>query len=400
MFDFQKMRRIALVSLFGAFPPLTTDMYLPALPDMAVHFDVPLSVINLTLMVFFVFFSISVLIWGPLSDKYGRKPILVWGSSLFLTASIGCVFSTNVYMLIFFRALQAAGGGAAVSMSMAILKDVYGPKEREKAIAAVSVIMATAPIVSPVIGAAIMTLTSWRGIFIVLAGIGVVSLVSSMFMKETMLSGSNRSILGSLARLSIVYSNKSFSRLLFLFSLPMLAVMGFIGTSSNIFINGFGVSEQFYSFCFALNAVFFTVGPILYIALSRYFSPKDIITASYGIMIVVGFGLIVFGGKGPLIFTGILIPLSIAITTAKPPSTNLMLEQVDQDAGTASSLMGCAFAIFSSIGVIIASLGWSDRIVALGSIFIGVGLISLISWLMIQNRYFLKTAAKVGQGIA
>lgn len=389
MFGFRKIRIIALVALLSAYPPLTTDMYLPALPNMVEYFNVPLSVVNLTLMVFFVFFSVSILLWGPLSDKYGRKPVLIVGTSIFVLGGIGCVLSTNIKTLIAFRAIQAIGGGAAVSISMAMLKDVFGPREREKALAAVSVIMATAPVIAPVIGAFLLKFTSWKGIFIGLTLIGVVSLISCVFMKETMLYQQNdRSIFESLGRLHIIYTNKSFAHLLFLFSIFSLPIMGFIGTSSNIYINGFGVSEQVYSYYFALNAVFFTVGPVIYVLLSKRFLSKNIITACFAVISIGGIVTIIFGGISPLVFTATIIPFSIAGMIIRPPSTNLMLEQVDKDAGTASSLIGCIFSIFASLGVLIASMEWSNRIVALGIMFSMVGFVSLIAWIILQKRYY------------
>ena len=387
MFDFRKIRLIVFASLLSAFPPLTTDMYLPALPNMVEYFNVPLSVVNLTLMVFFVFFAASILFWGPLSDKYGRKPMLIIGTSIFVVGSIGCVFSTHINALIAFRALQATGGGAAVAISMAILKDVFGPREREKALAVVSVIMATAPVISPVIGAALLSFTSWRGVFVVLTLIGIVSLVSCIFMKETMPQCDDRGIMETLGRLRIVYTNRSFSFLLFLFSIYALPIMGFIGTSSNIYINGFGVSEQIFSYYFALNAIFFTVGPVIYFFLANKFSQKNIIAYCFAVMFLGGFATIFFGGISPLVFTATIIPFSLAGSISKPPTTNMILEQVDKDAGTASSLIGFMFSVFGSFGIMIASIEWASRIVALGIMFSLVGLVCLIGWIFIGSTY-------------
>jgi DHA1 family bicyclomycin/chloramphenicol resistance-like MFS transporter len=385
--NLKKVRLIAFVSLLSAFPPLTTDMYLPALPTMANDFAVPLGIINLTLMVFFIFFSVSILLWGPLSDKYGRKPILIWGTGLFCVATVGCIFSTHVYLLIFFRGLEAAGGGSAMAMSMAILKDLYGPQERDKAIAAVGTIMAVAPIIAPIFGAALLAVTSWRGIFAGLLVLGLIAFISCLMMNETLLEPSDRSILQSFERLTMVYTNRSFASMLFLFSFPMLAGMGFIGTSSMIFINGFGVSEQAYSYYFALNALFFPIGPLLYIFLTRFYSPRMIIHGSNLVMIFAGLGTILFGSIGPLIFILTVIPFFLASTTVKSPGMNLIMETAGKDAGTASALMGCTFSILSSIGVMIASFDWSNRIVTLGVMITVTGLVSFLMWMKLQVIY-------------
>jgi DHA1 family bicyclomycin/chloramphenicol resistance-like MFS transporter len=381
------MRIIALVALLSAFPPLTTDMYLPALPTMAEDFAVPLGIINMTLMIFFILFSVSTLFWGPLSDKYGRKPILIWGTGIFCLATVGCIFSPNVYVLIFFRGIEAIGGGAAVAVALAILKDLYGPQERDKAIATVSTIMAVAPIVAPIIGAALLSVTSWRGIFVALLVLGLISFVSCLMMKETLTEPSDRGILESFGRLRMIYTNRTFAALLLLVSLPMIGILGFIGTSSMILINGFGVSEQFFSYCFALNALFFPLGPLLYIFLTRHFSPKNIIHGCNLVMIIAGVVTIVFGSLGPLIFILTIIPFSLALSTAKPPCTNLVMEEAGNDAGSASALLGCLFSVFSSVGIMIASLDWSNRIVALGVMITVTGIVSFFMWLKLQKVY-------------
>jgi DHA1 family bicyclomycin/chloramphenicol resistance-like MFS transporter len=362
-------------------------MYLPALPTMAEDFAVPLGVINMTLMVFFILFSVSILFWGPLSDKFGRKPILVWGTGIFCFATIGCIFSPNVYALIFFRGLEAVGGGAAVAMSLAMLKDLYGPQERDKAIATVSTIMAVAPIVAPIIGAALLSVTSWRGIFAALLLLGLISFVSCLTMKETLAERSDRGILQSFGRLRMIYTNRTFASLLLLVSLPMVAILGFIGTSSMILINGFGVSEQFFSYCFALNALFFPLGPLLYIFLTRHISPRMIIHGCNLVMVFAGLGTIFFGSMGPVIFVLTIIPFSLALTTAKPPCTNLVMEEAGNDAGSASALMGCLFSVLSSIGILIASLDWPNRIVALGVMITVTGIVSFLMWLKLQKVY-------------
>jgi DHA1 family bicyclomycin/chloramphenicol resistance-like MFS transporter len=373
-------------------------MYLPALPTMAEDFGVSTGVINMTLMIFFLLFSVSTLFWGPLSDKYGRKPILIWGTGIFCVATVGCMFSPNVSLLIFFRGLEAVGGGAAMAVSLAILKDLYGPQERDKAIATVGTIMAVAPIIAPVFGGAMLSVTSWRGIFGGLLVLGLISFVSCLMMKETLEQTSDRSILQSLGRLNMIYTNRTFTSMLLLFALPMFAIMAFIGTSSIIFINGFGVSEQYFSYCFAFNAMFFPVGPLLYIVLARRISPRIIIHGTNVVMVFAGLSIIFFGSLGPLFFIATIIPFSLATTTVKSPGTNLIMEAAGPDAGSASALMGCTFSIISSIGVLVASLDWSNRIVVLGIMITGTGLVSLVAWFKLQSYYLKIIPAKVVEG--
>ncbi|MDR3552864.1 MAG: MFS transporter, partial [Clostridia bacterium] len=98
---------IAFIALLSAFVPLSTDLYLPALPTMARYFNAPQALVNLTLILFFVFYSAGTLFWGPLSDKYGRKPVILSGLVLYLAAGVLCAVSLNIYLLVLFRVLQA-----------------------------------------------------------------------------------------------------------------------------------------------------------------------------------------------------------------------------------------------------------------------------------------------------
>ncbi|MFA7199468.1 MAG: MFS transporter, partial [Methanoculleus sp.] len=108
---------IVLIALLSAFVPLSTDLYLPALPGMGDYFGVSASETNLTLILFFLFFSLGLLFWGPLSDKYGRRPVLLTGLALYIAASIGCAASLDIWHLIAFRILQAVGGSAAAAVA-------------------------------------------------------------------------------------------------------------------------------------------------------------------------------------------------------------------------------------------------------------------------------------------
>ncbi|MDD1765203.1 MAG: MFS transporter [Methanomassiliicoccales archaeon] len=123
---------LVVIIVLNALPALATDMYLPALPSMSTQFDSPISLLNLNLVLFFLFYAIGLLLWGPLSDRYGRRPTLVTGMTAFVIFSILCGLSFDVYQLIAFRALQGVFGGVAVAVSIAMVKDIYEGHKRER----------------------------------------------------------------------------------------------------------------------------------------------------------------------------------------------------------------------------------------------------------------------------
>ena len=144
---------VILIALLSAFVPLSTDLYLPALPGMSANFGVSADRINLTLTAFFVFYALGTLVWGPLSDHYGRKPILVTGLGLYAIASAMCAFTWNVDGLIVCRIFQALGGSAAGVVATAIVKDVYSGRKRGSVLAIVQSMVLISPAVAPILGA-------------------------------------------------------------------------------------------------------------------------------------------------------------------------------------------------------------------------------------------------------
>lgn len=381
---------IIFIAFLSAFIPLSTDIYLPALPRMVENFNTSASLVNLTLIFFFVFYAIGTLFWGPLSDKYGRKRVLIIGLSIYSMASILCIFSVNVYQLIFFRSLQSIGCGAATAVATAIVKDVYIGRRRVTIIALVQSMGMLSPIISPVIGAIILSVLSWRGVFVILSIIGVLALAGSIAMEETIEMRYTGSIFKSIGRLGVVAKNKSFISLLMTFSMISIASMSFISASSYIYVDGFGLSEKIYSYYFAINAVFFLIGPLLYIKLSKIYHSNSIITVSYIVTSISGLLICIIGNLGPVFFALSLIPASLVGSIMAPARTNLMLEQLQGDTGAASSLMSCAFTFYGSIGMLMISLNFSNRIVVMGLMYLVIGLVSLILWLNISRKPYIK----------
>ena len=377
---FRRAGLLGLIMLLGAYPPLTTDIYLPAVTAIGKQFQVDSTLVNLTLVFFFIFFSLGMLIWGPLSDRWGRKPVLYITNVLYTGAAILCGLSWNIYALIVFRVFQAIGAAGAVTISLAMIKDTYQYEKREKVLAIIGTIMAIAPIVAPVLGAILLKFISWRGIFFALAGLGVFSFLGSLFVHETSTDRTDGNLFVALGRLLVVLKNPSFTIMVCLFSLMMVPVLSFVGASPYIYMQEFGLSEQTFSMFFAANAFVMGLGPMLFILLSKFFYRRSIITCCFLSIITGGVLVLTFGSMSPWIFALTVLPTGLGITTSRPPSMNLCLEQQDKDTGSASSLINCTFALAGSLGMMIVSFDWQHRIMVLGTVYLCVGIISLLMW--------------------
>jgi DHA1 family bicyclomycin/chloramphenicol resistance-like MFS transporter len=335
---------------------------------------------------FFFIISISGLFFGSLSDRFGRKPVIMVSLTLYVVASAACAISTTIYFLIVSRLFQAIGCAGGMAVSTAIIKDFFPPEKKEKAFAIIGALTGFVPVTAPILGAWILKFTSWRGAFAVLAFLGIITLVFGLFYKETNNDLSKDSIPASLGKLFVVLFNPSFARLVLLFSFAPLGMMAFVGISSFIFQQTFGLSEQAYSYYFAANAAVSVLVAIAYIRISQFIRPITIITGSFLMTVLSGILTIIFGGLHPMMFLGSIAVGSAGFALQRPPSMNLLIEQQDKNTGSASSLMFCFMGTLGSIGLVIISMDWNNRIVVLGIINVLLGIISLFFWLYAKNR--------------
>ncbi len=381
---------IVFLALLSAFPPLSTDLYLPSLPTMTVYFGVPEYMTNLTLILFFVFFAAAVLIWGPLSDKYGRRPVLLVGLSTYAVAGLLCATSQDINQLILFRVLQAIGGGAATAVGTAIVKDVYHGRRREVVLAVVQSMFVIAPAVAPAVGAILLTFISWRGVFVTQAIVGLGVFAGALAFVETVESRSEVSVGRTLGRLGVVIRNRAFATLLVIFSLTSIAMMSFIASSSYIYQDFFGLSSGTFSLLFAFNAGGMLIGPLLYVSLSGRFRRFTIINACFAVICLSGVLVFSFGRLAPLVFAPLLLPATIATSCLRPPSAFLMLEQQQTDAGSASALMGSFAMIMGSVGMMVVSVFPGSLIQAVGALNITIGAVCGGSWLLATGTPLLR----------
>lgn len=361
---------VLFITLMNMFIPLSTDLYLPALPTMSTYFHVSSALTNLTLVSFFFFYAVGTLFWGPMSDKYGRKKILLIGTIFYVFASAACAASLNVYMLIAARIVQGIGAGAITAVSMALIKDCFSGKQRETILAIVQSVAGLAPMIAPVLGAILLQFTDWRGSFIVLTVVGLLCLLLAFLYQET-LSDEERyegTVLGSLGRLVAVGKNIGFLVPCIIFSLYNLAFMGYIAMSSYIYVDVFGLSEQLYSYFFAANAALSMIGPMLYVRFMTGFDKKKFALTCFALYAVCGIFIVVLGGNAPFLFWLGFAPFSLAGTITRPFGTNIMLDQQSGDTGSASSLINGVATVLGSIGMMCAAM-WGN-IVALSLIHI------------------------------
>jgi DHA1 family bicyclomycin/chloramphenicol resistance-like MFS transporter len=376
--------------LISAFPPLTIDLYLPALPLMAEAFNTTQAKINLTLSIYFLLYAIGLLFWGPLSEKYGRKPIVITGISIYILSSVACALAENIESLIVSRVFQAFGGSAVTVVATAIVKDLYDGRAREKIMASIMSLVIIAPMVAPSLGAFILSISSWRVIFLILSIFGVISMILAICYRESLESRYTGNLLSSWGRLTVVLKNPRFIQLLGVFSITPMALMAFLAASSYIYIDRFGFTEQQFGYTFAFNACVASVGPSLYILLSKHISRKTIISLCFGLLTLSGTFTFLYGSVSPWLFMILVGLATLSIIAMRVPGMNLMLDQHDKDTGSAVAIIQFSSMILGSIGIALVSLRPEGLIENLGVIQILIGVIGVISWRLVQNNFYNK----------
>ena len=163
----------ALLAALSAIGPLTTDMYLPSLPDIARQLAAPTAQVQLTISAYLFGFAIGQIFYGPVSDRHGRKPVLLAALGIYCVASLACALSTSIEMLIAARALQAVGGSGGIVLARAIVRDLYSGARAGRELSLIGSVMALAPVLAPIAGGALQTGFGWRAIFFALVAAGV-----------------------------------------------------------------------------------------------------------------------------------------------------------------------------------------------------------------------------------
>lgn len=249
----------------AAFPPLVTDMYLPALPAMASYFSASPSVIQTGLAMCILGLAAGQLMFGPLSDKYGRKRVLGAALVLFLISTIACIYSPSIQLFNLYRFFQGLGGAGGVVLSRSVATDCYSGRELARTLAIIGAINGIAPVTAPVIGGLFAEAIGWRGIFWILFGIGCLLLAMYLPFRESHpIELRHKGGFGSLIKQSaIILKKRSYVTYVIMFGLTNGVLFGYISSASFILQNDFGLSEMMFGIVFAINSLAIASGSMV-----------------------------------------------------------------------------------------------------------------------------------------
>jgi len=376
---------ICFIALMNMYISLSTDIYLPALPGMQIYFKTSTALASLSLSSFMFMFAAGILVWGPISDRNGRKNTLIVNFIIYIIGSVGCIFSRSIYQLILMRSLQGIATGAIIAVSTAIIKESFADKKREKILAIVQSLSGIAPVIAPILGALILKVTGWQGIFWVLIIFGIICLILTLLFIDTLKADERYrgSVLGAFGRLIAVIKSRKLLYPTLVFSLSSLPFMGYLAISSFVYEDFFGLSEQMYSYYFATNAIVTILGPILYMKLLINVNKKNLTYIFLLINSLSGIAVVLIGAKAPIYFMLSFMPLSLIVTAMRPFCSSILLEQHKGDTGSTSSVINTFMTLAGSLGMVIASGPWRNIIIGFGIQISICSLVALILWYLI-----------------
>lgn len=359
----------ATLGMLTAFGPFVTDFYLPVLPEMSEFFHTSPALASLSLTTGMIGLAAGQVFIGPLTDKYGRKRILVASMLMFAIASVLCIMAPNIYVFNAMRVFQGLAGAGGIVISKSMSTDMYSGKELANFMAILGSINGIAPVCAPVIGGLMAGVTTWQGVFALLLAIGVVLMVCSARLPETLIPEKrlHKNVMQVYANLFRVFRNS-------LFSLSTLAEMAcfftffaYIASSPFILQQVYGLSPLQFSLCFALNA--FTIG--IGAAVAPRFKRASQALRGGAVCFVIAALCLSFALflHAPLVAVmACYVFLFVCFGLMQPGLTATALDAERQNAGAASAIFGASGFVAGAV---------SSPLVAMGTIEITSSLIMI-----------------------
>ena len=369
------------LGVMTAMAPLSTDMYLPSLPEIGGAFSISTSMVQLTLTMTMVGMSLGQILGGPVSDRLGRKVPLFIGMVGFTLASLVCSFTENIYVFLAARFVQGLSGAFGIVIARAVARDVVSGPELMKFMALLMMVNGLAPIAAPVFGAQILRFTSWHGIFEVLVVVGVMQIIVTAFFKETLQPGARvRSFTEGFMAFAALIKNRYFFGQCLLQCFYFGSFFAYIAGSSFLFQNIYEVTPQTYSYifgCIGLGLMFMGMLPAKMAG-----AVAEITFLKWSL--VVPFVMSLFLLAGILLDAPIWYTLPVLFLTIVPlsimgaASTSLSLSRCGKNAGSASALLGFFNMILGGVMMPVTGIAGDHTAVPMAVLMVAGYALSLI----------------------
>lgn len=346
---------LLLISVMLMMQPLSTDLYLASLPSLASGFNVPVSTVQLTLTLFVIGFGGAQLIVGPLSDRFGRRPVLLVGLVLYIAASALCALSQSIDLLIAARFLQALGCCTAVIIARAIVRDAYALEDSARVIARASTWISLAPIFGPILGSYLQVSFGWRAAFVALGVLSAgIFAASVMHLPETNQHKNPKAtdLSGLMENYRLVLGSREFWAYAVPGALSYGAIFSFISGSSFVLINVLGVPTEWFGYCFGLGVSGYMTGTLICRRLLKNINGMQALRIGTACSLVSGVFFLAATLFGLIHWSMMLVAMFLAMVAHGinfPITQSGAVSPFPKQAGTAAGLMGALFMLFAFI---------------------------------------------------
>lgn len=341
-----RFRLVLTLGALTALGPFTVDMYLPALPVIAADLGTTDATIQLTLTATLIGLASGQLVIGPLSDVYGRRRPLIAGSAIHVAASVACYFAPSVAVLAGLRTLQGIGAAAAAVIAMAVVRDLFTGRVAAVVLSRLMLVMGVAPVLAPSIGGLLISMTSWHGVFLALAGLGVVMVALGCWALPETLPPAARARRGTASvfrRYGFLARDRAFVLLVLVCGLVRAVLWAYIAGSAFVLQHQFGLSPQLYGFAFAIGAVALIGASQLNVLFLGRWTPDRICLVSLALSVVTGVGFVIVSATETGGLVGFAVPLMVllgATGLTMPNSVTSAMSRHGATAGSAAAVIG------------------------------------------------------------
>jgi DHA1 family bicyclomycin/chloramphenicol resistance-like MFS transporter len=355
---------LALLAALVSLGPLSIDMYLPAMPAMLEFFATDITGMHLTISVYLVGFSLFHLACGPLADRYGRKPVLLGGSILFVIACIGCSYSDTVEELLFYRFFQGVGVCVGPTLARTITRDIFGPTRAARALSLIAMLMALAPAIAPTLGGIMLLVLPWSSIFVFLGCYGaLVIFLVQRYLPESLPVRQSLMPAAILRNYGELLASKQYVTVTLAGGLTYAGMITYLSSSSFIFIEMLGVPVQYYGLIFLSTVLGYMTGSALSARLSGRLNSETLILIGTALALAAAFSMLVSSQLFPSSIWAIMVPMTFfttALGLVLPHAMTIALRPFAHIAGTASALLGFIQMTLSAIASAIVGVILTD----------------------------------------
>jgi DHA1 family bicyclomycin/chloramphenicol resistance-like MFS transporter len=382
---------VFLLGSLASFGPLSIDMYLPALPNLAADLNSSTSLAQLSLTACLLGIALGQLFAGPISDVYGRRRPLLIGLSFYVISSVLCMFASTIWIFVMMRFIQGLAGSAGIVISRAIVRDLYSGSELTRFFSLLMLVNGAAPILAPIFGGQILQTTSWRGIFLVLFLVGIIMLLAVFWgLCETLPSPfrSKGGLKNTFLTFRGLLGNRTFMGYAFSQGFVMAAMFAYISGSPFVLQNIFGVSPQKFSLFFAINGLGIIIAGQITGRLAGKIHERKLLIAGLAISFVGGsllLAMIVMGGG---LYT-ILLPLFLVVSSVGIVGTSsfsLAMQDQAKSAGSASALIGVLSFIFGGLMAPLVGISGSYTAIPMGITIAAAETAAVLSYFFLVRR--------------